>query len=322
MDASCSDVEEAEAEQLSRGHRNHDDDAEEEELAPRRYQKREEPLFERFYALRFGSLRFRLSSLLYLSRQFFFLVFSVPTLLMTAIGMGTWAAFFFNGVSADLPVSLLSAAVVIPVAFGVAFNASRRENFLRDLALIKSSSLSVYISCRDLPAPSQLHQKRLADVKNALSVLLLSIRQHFLHANQVSVCYSAFNDLEVKLTQLAQVEPGFALSAAYSRIQSSFRVLMESFERGLVLHQYRTPSALRAYAFVFLGLSSALFSPLSAKYSFEYGLWAGVYTTVLMNILFSALYVLLISEEDPMDGIGQDDLSLEQLSKHPVYMYR
>lgn len=45
-------------------------------------------------------------------------------------------------------------------------------------------------------------------------------------------------------------------------------------------------------------------------------LWAGVYCSVLTSVMFVALYRVLINEEDPCDGVGPDDLSLEALSMH------
>lgn len=70
-----------------------------------------------------------------------------------------------------------------------------------------------------------------------------------------------------------------------------------------------------AFAMVFLVLYPVIFAPLFAKYAFDYGLWAGIYCSLLSSIMFTALHRVFANEEDPFDGSGCDDLSVEPLAR-------
>jgi len=288
----------------------------------RRYASREEPIFEQYYGQWAASLRFTLHQLWFMFTAFLTVLFSVTTLFVSGFGIAAWAALYYTNNVADMPISLISVAIVIPISFGISFNYLRRESVLRDVGQIKSGTLLVYYLCRDIPRPSREHNVALQELKGGLTILLIAIRQHMVHAAaDTSQVYRAFDNVEVHLSNVATVEEGFALTAAYSRIQQVFQGVMDSFERALVLHDYRTPSSLRAYGFIFLGLNSAIFAPLFAKYSVDHGLWAGIYCCLVSSICFSALYRILLNEEDPFDGFGPDDLSLEPVSMHSAYMY-
>jgi hypothetical protein len=68
-----------------------------------------------------------------------------------------------------------------------------------------------------------------------------------------------------------------------------------------IIHDYRTPSALRAYALVWLFGSSILLSPLFAKFSRDFGFIAGIYCSLIVSLMLSGLHTILNNEEDPFD---------------------
>ena len=91
---------------------------------------------------------------------------------------------------------------------------------------------------------------------------------------------------------------------------SDFGKFTEAIERALVLHDYRSPSSLRAFATVFLVTTPIIFGPLYAFYSLRYGLMAGIYSAIITTLVLVSLYRIFMQEEDPLDAQGFDDLSL------------
>ena len=288
----------------------------------RRYSKREEPLHEDFFGMRFGRLRYRLAMMLYMLLSFVRVIFSLTTLFNAFVGVGCWAAYYYTDTPSDLPISLLSAGIVLPVSFGIGFNSTRRENLLKDIATVKAASLATYKNCRDLITPSDAHDAALIEVKRALAIVLIAIRQYLVYeSSNIEIIYKALDNVQIALKNIADCDEGFRLTAANARIQTSFRGIGDGFERALVIHNYRTPASLRAFAFVFLGLFSSIFAPLFAKFSLDNGLWSGIYCSLITSIMFSSLYRILLNSEDPLDGVGPDDLALGPLSKHSAFMY-
>jgi hypothetical protein len=107
----------------------------------------------------------------------------------------------------------------------------------------------------------------------------------------------------------------------YSRLAQYLRQAMESWEKIRVIHDYRTPSALRSYALVWLISSSMILSPQWAKYSRDFGYMSGIYAAMVVSLMLSGLHQIFQNEEDPFDGRGIDDLSLDQLSLLTEQMY-
>ncbi len=127
--------------------------------------------------------------------------------------------------------------------------------------------------------------------------------------------------MHLRFGQLNNVDGAFHNSSMYSRLVQYLRQAMEAWEKIRVMHDYRTPSALRSFALIWLLLSSMLLSPLFAKYSKDYGYMSGIYAAIVVSLLLSGLHQILQNEEDPFDGAGIDDLSLDPLSLMTQYMY-
>ncbi len=107
----------------------------------------------------------------------------------------------------------------------------------------------------------------------------------------------------------------------YSRLCQFLRQFIESWERLRVIHDYRTPSSLRSFALVWLFLVSMVLAPLFAKYSRDFGYMSGVYCAIICSVIMSGLHQIFQNEEDPFDGSGVDDLSLDPLSLMTNFMY-
>lgn len=210
-----------------------------------------------------------------------------------------------------------------PGSFGIGYNYNRREAALRDVAALKSASLIVWMGCRDFPAESAALTGALERLHTGFSVLFHVLAQTMVHQApdpSGAQVYLALDQLQRAVHGVACVEDPFRSSAMYVRIQQAMQSLLESVERLQVIHDYRTPSSLRGFAMVYLTLYPAIFAPLFSLYAHLYGLWAGLYCSLISSLMFTALYRIFVNDEDPFDGTGVDDLSMEPLTAHLRHM--
>ncbi len=209
--------------------------------------------------------------------------------------------------------------IIFPLSFLIQYSLGRRENTLREIAAVKSAALLLFWGCRDFPPQNPSHAEALKHLRESLTVLLLTARQTMLHKEHSSSLYAALNNVQTRLTaMLAECPPAFRLSGIYARIHQLFQALVDSTERMLVIHHYRSPAALRGYSMVFLFLNSLIFAPIFARYSLNpmFGTWAGVYCSVVVSVIYSGLYRILVAEEDPFSGHGIDVMTLDPLTRH------
>lgn len=289
----------------------------------KRYVGREEPLREDFFLMSHARFRYVLAILWHKFLSFASLLCSWLTLLVACVGIGVLMALYYTGTKSDLPIVLLSSAIIFPISFGISFNYNRREAALRDLATLKSSSLVIWYGCRDFPVESPALASSLQRLRHAFSVLFSTVSHKMAHnvrdleGTQV---YLALDQVQLSVHNVALSEDNFRNTAMYVRIQQAMQTMVESMERLLVIHDYRNPSSLRAFAMVYLTLYPAIFAPLFSLYCHLYGIWSGIYCSLLSSVMFVALYKIFLNEEDPFDGSGFDDLSLEPLTAHLRHM--
>lgn len=270
-----------------------------------------------------GRSCFEARVLAFLLRSWVLLTLNGVTLASCVVGIGGWAAFYYNGAPSDLPLNLLTFGLIFPLSFLIQYSLTRRENTLRELALIKSSSLLLFWGCRDFPPATPGHAANLQHLQRALSVYLIAVRQTMLHKEHSSNVYLALNAVQTRITaMLADTPPPFRLSGIYARIHQVCQALADSTERALVIHHYRSPASFRGYALAFLFFNSLLFAPIFARYSInpQYGMWAGIYCSLLVSVMYAGLYRVLTSEEDPFSGHGIDVMTLEPLTMHATVL--
>jgi hypothetical protein len=142
---------------------------------------REEPLREDFFLEGHKRVRFSLALVLHKLLSFALLLCSWLTLVVAACGIGALMALYYTGTRSDLPIVLLSSAIIFPISFGISFNYNRREAALRDLATLKSSSLIVWFGCRDFPLESATLSASLQRLRHAFSVMFSAVSHKMAH---------------------------------------------------------------------------------------------------------------------------------------------
>lgn len=125
--------------------------------------------------------RFGFAVLVHKIVSFFLLLWSWLTLVVACLGIGVLMAFYYTGTRSDLPIVLLSSAIIFPISFGISFNFNRRETALRDLATVKSSSLIVWYGCRDFPQETAALSSALLRLRHTFSVFFTLMAQKVSH---------------------------------------------------------------------------------------------------------------------------------------------
>jgi hypothetical protein len=151
--------------------------------------------------------------------------------------------------------------------------------------------------------------------------MLVNIGRFMMHkGTTIHEIYSSFDEIAHLVEELRK-EADWIRSVA-ARLYQYLRFLIVLFEKIRVVHDYRTPSTLRSFGLVFLTAFPILFAPLFANYAHLYGLWAGIFTSVLSATLLVGLHGIQIDCEDPCDKTGIDDLHMSVLLEPVVYMTR
>ena len=94
-------------------------------------------------------------------------------------------------------------------------------------------------------------------------------------------------------------------------INDYLRNMIVEFENIINIKNYRTPNSLHAYTKVFLNFFPIIFGPFFAHIAIKYNLIFGLILAVLYGIVLTSLDNIQEDLEDPFDGIGTDDISLD-----------
>ena len=238
------------------------------------------------------------------------LIINLKTLLITTLAVISTYLCRRYDFTADLPLTLITIAVVFPIVFSIGGAYKRREAALDDYGSIKAHGRALYFAARDwLPDSGPELGK---EIKTRLHEVLDACRHLFSNpvaqmAENEKAVYAAFSRLSLFIKTLRQ--KGLA-SGECSRSNQYMSKMLLAFESVKHIYQYRTPRSLRAYSDVFIILLPIIYGPHFAQISKDssYGL------AYLMPILLSVILVSLdnIQEhlEDPFDQIGEDDVTI------------
>jgi len=297
-------------------------------LQPHRYYHRHEPLREDYSSKFVYNLKIHL----YLLWSFLIILFRPLNILIVALSLfTTWLCHLYK-FQTDVPLYFFGQGIIFPISFILNYEYRRRENAIHSIGSIKSTAITIYSWYREwtgdfekgthIPPESKEYRVNLTREVKAILTFLFSDMNKFLshrgNSGDLARIYRSFDLLSKAHEDLRRSEEW--IKSVISRMYYNHRLLLNDFENLKVIHSYRTTSALRAFGWLFLTLYPILFGPMFAHYAEDYGLWAGMYISVLSSLMFGYLYQLLTDLEDPFDMSGIDDLNLDVLNEIPFYM--
>lgn len=244
----------------------------------------------------------------------FFELFDAHVLAITVLtGIVTYACIALD-VRAELPSTLIAVAVVFPIAFSINAAYQRREQALGFIAGFRAAHSALYFAHRDWAGADA--GKTLAPQAKALSlrmyggVITALTRSGTERAEATSQVYRAASELSKshEAMRSAGVSP-----TEISRANNYLRMVMEDFERLMVIAQYRTPGSLRAFSKVFLNIFPIIYAPMYAHIASETSPAFGYAVAFTFSLVLVGLDNVQDRLEDPFDGLGEDDVQLTEL---------
>lgn len=210
----------------------------------------------------------------------------------------------------DMPTDLIGIAIVFPIVFSINAAYIRREKALTHFSEIKGSALAIRMA--------HIHW-----TKSNTSTLLTNLDELYQSFfNQISNYLKAekpdnsvylkiikiFKDISLQHEALREV--GLSVNET-SRVNQFLRIMIVQVENIVNIKKYRTPNSLRAYSKVFLNTFPIVFSPFFAFIAVNNSPLFGFGLAIMYGLVLTSLDNIQDDLEDPFDGIGSDDISLD-----------
>jgi predicted membrane chloride channel (bestrophin family) len=226
--------------------------------------------------------------------------------------LATWVCIKYQ-IHADLPIALVSIAIIFPVVFAINSAYARRERGLINLGECRGFLLGFYRMAAD--HPKEADPAVTADIKAKILVLFKALKL-FLESDQKhsrdleTAVYDGIKELSVASKTLVT----YGLHGrSVSRMVVFLTKFTIAFEEMRTIFYYRTPIGLRAYGKFFLLAFPILYAPsfvlLASKFygpatNFNY-LIPTIYTIILVS-----LDNIQEQLENPFDQYGADDIAI------------
>ncbi len=212
------------------------------------------------------------------------------------------------GVIAEYPLSLISIAIVFPIVFSINAAFTRKENALKAYAELKGHGTALLFAAKDWKSEDQVQDLE-PEVMAQLQGLISSMKLYFGSSKiQIDNIYNEFSELSRVLQKLrVQIS-----ASEMSRANQYLSNMLVSFEQIATIKSYRSSVYLTIYGRIVVFLFPLLYAPYFGNHVAEFhpGVLGYslpiIYTTVL--IALQNVHDLL---EDPLNGMGLDDLKFE-----------
>jgi predicted membrane chloride channel (bestrophin family) len=233
------------------------------------------------------------------------------TMIVTFVALACTYACLRLGILVDLPFELVGVAIVFPIVFTISGAFQRREGALAELAEFRANLIAIYLAHRDWNDG----RGDAREARGVIEELHSQVRHALRHRDEPSTraVYAGFSDLS-RVNESLRAETALSTSEL-ARLNQYLRNAIANVEKLRNVAGYRTPVALRAYTQVFLNAFPVLFSPYFALISSQ-GWWPlGFVMASLYSLVLVGLDNIQESLEDPFDGIGEDDVRLDDATE-------
>jgi len=72
---------------------------------------------------------------------------------------------------------------------------------------------------------------------------------------------------------------------------------------------------------VFVSFYPIIFAPYFAHLTNQFGMWSGLYVSIISSVMLLSLAKIHDDLEDPFDEVGRDDINLEMLTEVHHHMF-
>jgi len=252
----------------------------------------------------------------FLARQFLS-VFTPISFLVLCLAVGATTLCSKYDVITDQPITLLAAAMVFPLVFVIGYSLDRRETALLDIADFKATVVEAFLMARNWEAAFPPDRRGYGTkMRLLLTQLVVDVVIYLQHEGQAERLYRAYQSLDEmsKVNDALRREADWVRSVLPRAVQMQ-RYLMLDMERLRNLSRYRTSANVRSFTLMFMYLFPIFWAPLFANYSHLYGIWAGIFNSIVATFLVVVLNSVSRSTEDPFFILGADALNVSTITE-------
>ena len=210
----------------------------------------------------------------------------------------------------DIPTDLIGIAIVFPIVFSINAAYVRREKALTHFSEIKGSALGIRMAHLHWVNSDTLNHLKILD--NSYASFFEKMSTYLKTKSPSSKTYDEiilhFQDISLSHEELRNL--GLSTSEI-SRLNQYLQRMIIEFENINNIKKYRTPNSLRAYSKVFLNTFPIVYAPFFAFIASTNSHLFGFSLAIMYGLVLTSLDNIQDDLEDPFDGIGSDDISLE-----------
>ncbi|EDQ91963.1 uncharacterized protein MONBRDRAFT_31097 [Monosiga brevicollis MX1] len=226
----------------------------------------------------------------------------------------------------NVEVAIVIGPLVFPLAFSINASYQRRERVLEDLASLKSALADMYWCHRDLTLNTNVGDGHDEQVRETIENIMDTLLKYLIHQSRINreEKLRRLYRLLSRLSRANVVVLRSDLPGASPLVANMFRMHQEiatRLERLRSIREYLTPRSIRNFFKVFVFLVPLVLAPYFVATARETdtgsSMWSAYFSAVVVTLLFGALQSVQDGLDDPFDGVGEDDVSLFELSRWP-----
>lgn len=209
---------------------------------------------------------------------------------------------------AEYPLSFISVAIVFPIVFSINAAFTRRENALKTYAEFKGLCTALIFATKDWDKDST--KDLTPDVLKHIHEVISSMEAFFVSQTvQIDTVYKEFH----KLSQVLQELRVQISNSEMSRVNQYLSKMLISFEQIATIKNYRSSVYLANYGRIVVFLFPIFYAPYFGHHVAEFhpGILGYSLPIIYTTVLF-ALQNVHDKIEDPLNGLGLDDLKFEK----------
>ena len=244
----------------------------------------------------------------------FYYITNFKTFFVTFLSISATYLCIENNIHADLPLALVSIAIIFPVVFAINSAYARREQGLVSLAACKGFMYGFYRITAD--HPKDLDPEKTLECKQKIITLFTSLKRFLESEPEESASFA--KEVYVNIKALSLFSKTLLATGLHGRSVSRMIVFLTrfsiAFEEMQMIFYYRTPIGLKAYGKIFLVVFPVLYAPSFALLASEFSGLAA-YFSYLIPTLYTIILVSLdniqTQLENPFDQFGSDDIRVD-----------
>lgn len=251
---------------------------------------------------------------------------NIVIIVQIIVGVASVYAFRHFNIWFVLDSSLIVSPIVFPLAFAINIDFQRREKILEMLGRLKSSIIGFYFCMREYKYCTEMGVDWFHAIRQKLACFSLNIHEYLITEDvdrRRVLLDSVYEDLSATNEMLWKIRRVNLPNSAplISRHTQTLNDIMSSFEYLQNFREYRSSRAIRSFNKVMVFILPIILSPYFVHLgNTQKKEWASYYMSIMTVFIFSTLQGVHDKLDNPFDGMGEDDVNMEELEEWIIEM--